>query len=91
MYLNRPTFEDEFSPELKHTGAGILSMANRYSRSCNTRRTTVSSMIILLSSFLLYSGPNTNGSQFFVSLGPAQWLDGELCHTERLVLVLDAG
>uniref|UniRef100_A0A914DBL8 peptidylprolyl isomerase n=1 Tax=Acrobeloides nanus TaxID=290746 RepID=A0A914DBL8_9BILA len=44
-------FEDEISDKLKHTGAGILSMAN--------------------------SGPNTNGSQFYVTLAPAQHLDGK--------------
>lgn len=68
-------FDDEIDPSLKHTGAGVLSMANSGGWLSIITRMELCGIYENVVKFII--GPNTNGSQFFITLAPTQWLDGK--------------
>ena len=68
-------YGDRFADEnftLRHTGPGLLSMANRFVW-------MLSQLHVYVTYFLdiIYNGPNTNGCQFFISCAKCEWLDSK--------------
>lgn len=76
-------FEDEITRDLKHTGAGILSMVGG-----DGVEQPVIECVITRPPSQANSGPNTNKSQFFITLAPTPWLDGMNLALESSLLAI---
>ena len=84
--LRGPSFGDVYArsrrapPQLKHTAPGLLSMANSGALprrpSCTRCGALVAARSPLLTRGLVAAGPDSNGSQFFITTVATPHLDG---------------